>query len=40
VSSHVAIPAPRREQRVSDIPVASAEMRASLTDGGEELVRD
>jgi hypothetical protein len=33
-------PGPRREQCVSDIPVASAEICASLTAGGEELVRD
>jgi hypothetical protein len=33
-------PGPRREQRASDIPVASAEMCASLTAGGEELVRE
>jgi hypothetical protein len=32
-------PGPRREQCVSDIPVASAEMRVTH-DGGEELVRD
>jgi hypothetical protein len=33
-------PGSRREQRASDIPVASAEMCASLTAGGEEIVRD
>jgi hypothetical protein len=33
-------PGSRREQRASGIPVASAEMCASLTAGGEELVRE